>query len=123
MNESTQRLMFLLPKDVSEEFEKRLGEAGIQSKRPVVRGQSIDVAAGDVVKIIVALGGGAGIALVIRQIADAIVRMMRETRKVVKLRTDGSDLSFENMDAAEVSEILGRMSKPAAGKPDAKGKK
>lgn len=114
MNESTQRLTFLLQKEASEEFVMLLGEASIHPKRQVVKGQSIDVATVDLVKIIVALGGGAGIAVVIQRIADAIVRIMREKRTVVKLRTDRSDLSFENMSAAQVCEILRGISKPVA---------
>ena len=96
------RLVFTVMREEADNFEKQLHDVGLQPKRATVAAQSAEEAAVEVVKIIVALGGGAGIALIIQRMGAVIARIIHDKRKIVKL----NGRSFENMNAEEITAIL-----------------
>jgi hypothetical protein len=72
-----------------------------------VQAQTVDPAAIDVVKLVVTLGGGAGIAAILKEIAWAIVEFMKTRKGTVKIQqSDGKTISLDGYTAEQVSEIL-----------------
>jgi len=110
------RLNFLVPRESSKEFEQMLknalGEAhdgvGVaQVLRPHVQGQSLDPALTEFIRIVVALGGGVGVATIIDKIGNAMAQFIKARRIRVKFRNQaGTLVSLENLTEDQVKDLL-----------------
>jgi hypothetical protein len=96
------RFTFKVSKEHAQAFEEAIAKAGATPKRAVVSGQSLDPGTSELIKFVVAVGGGAGIAAIINSIAKAIADILKERKVVVKLK----DRTFENMTAVEIAAVL-----------------
>jgi len=119
---SESKIQLLLPKDLAEQFEAELKakhedflksapDGEFRVKRFAVSGQIVDVATIELVKIIVALGGGAGIAAMLKPLAKFIVDYQKAKRGKVKLQKGKEVVSLEGYSAEEVEKILSQIPK------------
>jgi hypothetical protein len=91
------RLDFLIPPELAADFESELkikmkahltdeATEGVRIKRLAVKGQSLGLETLDLVKVVVGLGGGLGIASILKQIAAMVVNFGHIKRGEVKLQ-------------------------------------
>lgn len=119
-NEKEQsRFVFLVEPDFAAEFEHQLRKSlgsqmpvipegtNVRVARATVKGHSVDLTTVELAKIIIALGGGVGIAAIVNAIAHTIVNWIKAKRGNVKLKmADGNILELENYTSEEVERIL-----------------
>lgn len=102
----TSRIRLLVSPHLASELEATLKMQAIAVSRPTVGGQTLGPEALALAQLVVALGGGLGIAAAVKAVGEAIAGVIKAKRGTVKLKTAQGEISLENYNSEQVCEIL-----------------
>lgn len=109
------RFDLLIPPEVADELvdliervKRSHEEAALRVRRPAVKGQSLEAIGATLVPIMVAIGGGIGIAAIIREIAQGVAAIIKSRRvgRIVVRCPDGRQIELINVTAQQIEKAI-----------------
>lgn len=100
------RIRLLVAPELARELEATLKKQAIAVSRPTVGGQTLGPEAVALVQLVVALGGGLGIAAAVKAVGEAIAAFIKARRGIVKLKTPQGEISLENYTSEQICDVL-----------------